>query len=335
MKKLTILFICAWLFGGVITPLVTRAQVPYTVTPRVIDVTASARDIITRTITIQNHHENATTKIFPSVNEIALDEGGDITEFRGPTEVDRTAAITSWLELPRAQINIPAGESQDVTLTIRMNPNTKPGEYHAVLGFGAGRNREVAQAQVKEGRAPTVVVTIRVADTKVERMDLSGFSVEKFVTDADNEAIHYTLSNPGDVEVVPEGEIVLYDGNGKEVASVPANPQKQSLKPGEEVALNARVPTDGLVGQYKAFLNVNYGAAQAGAVYDTVFFYVMPWQKLLTMFGVIVIIALIVTIYLYRKYGINEHDDGSEQLEFRIRETASEAQEHDIHLTKD
>ena len=127
---------------------------------------------------------------------------------------------------------------------------------------------------------------------------------------------------------------MLYDGNGKEVASVEANPMKQSLKPGEEVVLKASVPTKGLVGEYKAFLNVSYGAAQVGSVYDTVFFYVLPWQKLLMMFGVLALAATVVTVYLYRRYGMDEDDDGSEQIMFRFKEAPSEAKDHDIHLTK-
>lgn len=301
----------------------------YTVTPRVIDVEAEARDIITETIYITNTGHSR-TRIFPSVNEIALDAGGDITEFRGPTQVDRTSAITSWIEVSRAQIAIMPGEVHELPVTIRMNPNTQPGEYHALIGFGYGRNNDEAKRQVAEGRAPTVVVTVRVAENRIERVDLSNFVIEKFITSADNEAVTYTLKNPGNTAVVPTGEVVIYDSNGKEITSIDANPDKTELGPGESITLTSTVPIGGLVGQYKGFLNVSYGAAQTGALYDTVFFYVLPWQRLLFIFGTIVIVAITLTVYLYRRYGID--DDDAKPVAFHIKDHVSDAKDHDIDL---
>lgn len=315
-------------------PSFSSAQVSYTVTPRVIDVTAAARDIITRTITIENTGVSMTS-IFPSVNEITLDEGGDITEFKGPTAVDRTSAVTSWIEIPRKEIRIAPGETGDVTMTIRMNPNTQPGEYHALLGFGYGRIRDDAENQVKAGRAPSIVVTIRVEDTSVERVDLAGFVIDKFITSNNNEAVSYTLKNPGDTTVIPQGEIIVYDDSGKEVATIVANPDNISLAPGEEKKLTSPMPTDGLIGQYKGFLSVSYGAAQAGALYDTAFFYVLPWQKILLIFLVVAFVAVALTIYLYRRYGItDEDDDDAHRLEFKFKDATSNALDHDINLKK-
>ncbi len=316
------------LLALLLVPAVSLAD-EYTVTPRVIDVDAEARDIITETITITNTGQSR-TRIFPSVNEIVLEAGGDITAFRGPTRVDRTSAITSWVEVSRAQISIMPGETHELPVIIRMNPNTKPGEYHALIGFGYGRNRDEAERQVADGRAPTVVVTVRVPENRIERVDLSGFVIDKFITSAENDAVAYTLMNPGNTAVVPQGEIVIYDSNGKEVTSIPANPQGTELSPGESVELTSSVPIKGLIGQYKGFLNVSYGAAQTGSLYDTVFFYVLPWQRLLVLFGLVALTAVTVTIYLYRRYGIDEDD--TEHVALHIKDQISDAKDHDINL---
>ncbi len=312
-----------------------HAAVNYSVTPRVIDVSAEARDIIDRTITITNN-ANYTSSIFPSVNEISLDEGGDITDFKGPSMVDRTSTITTWIEISRQEINIPKGESYELPLTIRMNPNTQPGEYHALIGFGSGRNRDEAEKLVKEGRAPGVVVTIRVEDTAVEHMDLKGFVVDKFITSSENQAVRYTLTNPGDTTVVPGGEIIFYDGNGKEVSSINANPESISLDPDQEIEIRAQVPITGMLGKYKAFLNVNYGTSQTASVYDTEFFYVIPWKKLLSIFVILLFTAIMLTAFLYKKYSIGEggDDDDVHHLQFRFKNEPSELKDHDINLKK-
>lgn len=322
-------------FFLILSPAITQAAVNYTVTPRVIDVSAEARDIIERTITITNN-ANYTTSIFPSVNEIALNEGGDIVDFKGPTMVDRTSSITTWLEVSRREINIPVGESYELPITIRMNPNTQPGEYHALIGFGSGRNRDEAEKLVQEGRAPAVVVTIRVENKAVEHVDLKGFIIDKFITSSENQSARYILNNPGDTTVTPTGEIVFYDGNGKEIASINANPDNISLEPGEEIEVKAQVPIGGLLGKYKAFLNVNYGTEQLASVYDTEFFYVIPWKKLLFVFLLLLFSAIIITVFLYRKYGIDEEndDDDVHHLQFRFKDEPSELKEHDINLKK-
>ncbi len=310
------------------------AATNYTVTPRVIDISAEARDIITRTVTITNN-ANYTSSIFPSVNEISLDAGGDITDFKGPTAVDRTSSITSWIEVSRQELNIKAGETYELPVTIRMNPNTKPGEYHALIGFGSGRNRDEAQKLVEGGTAPSVVVTIRVENKVVEHVDLKGFVVDKFITSDENQAAKYTLNNPGETTVVPQGEIVFYDGNGKEVASVNANPNNLSLEPGQEVEVRANVPTAGLLGKYKAFLSVNYGTDQIASVYDTEFFYVIPWKKLLLVFGILLFTAIMLTVFLYKKYGFgDDEDDDVQHLQFRFKDEPSELKDHDINLKK-
>lgn len=317
------------------SPLFVGAE-GYVVTPLVIDVDAEARDIINETITITNNAPYITS-IFATVNEISLDEGGGITEFKGPTMVDRTNSITSWIEITRGEINLKPGETREVPVTIRMNPNTVPGEYHALIGFGSGRVREEAETLVQNGLAPRVVVTVRVADKKVEFVDLEGFRVEKFVTENNNQAIRYTLTNPGDTTVVPTGEIVLYDSGGREIKTINANPENKSLEPGQTVELTAGVPVSDMIGKHKAFLNVRYGAGQQAAVYDTAFFYALPWKKLLIIFGVIIFITTLITVLLYRRYMRDDeedlHDDEHvHSINFKFKEVPSEAKDHDVNL---
>lgn len=333
MRALTTL-----LFLLLTTPFLVSAQASYTVTPLVIDTQAQPRDIINKTITVTNNAPH-NIEIFATVNEIALNEGGDIIEFKGPTEVERTTAITSWIEITRGQLTLKPGEVREVPLTIRMNPNTASGEYHALIGFGTGRTRDDAEVQVKNGQTPRVVVTVRVEDKKVEFVDLEGFSVEKFVTESENQAIRYTLTNPGDTTVVPSGEIVLYDSGGREVKTIVANPDNTSLEPGQTVELTAGIPLDNMIGRHKAFLNVRYGAGQQAAVYDTAFFYALPWKKLLIIFGSILLFATLLTLYLYRRYVRDDGDDDRDDdmvhnINFKRREGSSEAKDHDVVLTR-
>lgn len=330
--KVRLLFLSLFALVAFAPTFDVEAAANYSVTPRVIDITAESRDLIDRQITVTNNAKSVSS-IFISVNEISLSEGGDITEFKGPTEVERQSAITSWLEITRAELNLQPGETREVPLAIRMNPDTKPGEYHALLGFGYGRTRDDAEEKVKEGRAPSIVVTIRVEDDAVEFVDLEGFIIDKYITSNENQAISYTLNNPGDTTVIPVGEIIVYDSNGKEITSIDANPERKSLAPGQEIRLDNTMPIDGMVGRHKAFLNVRYGDMQTAAVYDTTFFYAVPWKFLLAIFILVLLIAIVLTLYLHRRYGLDEdEDDDADIIDFHFSDGTSDEQDHDINL---
>lgn len=321
----------ALLLTALATPLAADANT-YKVTPLIIDREVEARDIFSETITITNN-KNHKIRVYPSVNEVAVDEGGDITSFVPPSMADGAKTVTSWLSISRAKQEVNPGETITIPLHVKVHPEAEPGVYHAVIGFGSGSNRPSAEAQVKNGQAPKVIVTLKVDQDQTEFLKLDRFMVDRFVTGPENDAVHYTLNNPGEAPIVPTGEVIFYNSRGEEVAAVPVNPNKDSLAPGQETTYSTAAPTDDMFGKYKAFLTVDYGTEQVASVYDTVFFYVMPWQKLLIVFSVLLIFAVGLTVFLHRRYGADdEYEDDADHVPMFVRETASEDKDHDINL---
>lgn len=308
------------------------AAATYSVTPLVIDEDVEPRDIIEKTITLTNTGEQPVT-IYPSVNNISIDSGGGIEKFLPPVMSDQTSSLASWIEISRAGIDIKVGETKTVTLILRINPSPREGEYHAFIGFGNGRNRDEAEAMVARGDAPGTVVTVNFAEKKTILLKLSRFLIDRFVTSSENSAAAYIIKNPGDEPLVPSGEIILYDKRGVEVGSLPVNPDKIVVAPGEEKTFNTNVPTDGLFGKYKAFLSVEYGTANVASVQDTAFFYVLPLRTILMLLGIFLVLVIGISLYVHRKY-YDDNDDGSELLPVHIRETASDPLHHDIDLRK-
>lgn len=313
-----------------IMPQTVSAVPSFTASPLVIDIDAEARDILTHEITIKNTG-SAPLTVYPTVNNISLDEGGTIQEFLPPVESDRTASLSSWIEISRAGIKLPRGESKTIPITIRINPNPIPGEYHAFIGFGFGRNRDEAEQLVRIGRAPGTVVTVAIKDNRSELLKLSRFIVDRFITSGKNESAVYTINNPGDKELVPTGEIIFYNNRGAEVASLVVNPERESIAPGAQKEFNAEVPANGLFGKYKAFLSVEYGS-QLASVQDTAFFYVFPMTTIFIILGVILVLVSIGAIIVHRRYIDEAVVDDSVQLPLHIRETHSDAKDHDIDL---
>jgi hypothetical protein len=323
--------ILAAVFGiGAFLPFTLYAAPAHTVAPLVIDIEAEARDIITRQITVTNTGTQPLT-VYPSVNNISLDEGGTIEKFLPPVMSDRTASLASWIEIRRGGIKVSVGESVTVDMTLRVNPTPVSGEYHALISFGNGNNADIAAEQVKLGRAPGVIITVTIDDKRQEFLKLSRFIVDRFITKGGNQAAKYTITNPGDEPLVPTGEIIFYDSKGREIASLEVNDQLEQIAPKEEKEFIAEVPSNGLFGKYKAFLNVEYGS-QLASVQDTAFFYVFPLKTVLILFGIIATIVIILSLYIHKRYLADSFDDDSDFVPLHVRVIQSEPKEHDIDL---
>lgn len=311
---------------------IAYAAPAYTVAPLVINEEAEARDIIKKDITLTNTGSQPVT-IYPSVNNISLSDGGSISEFIPRVMSDSTASLAAWTEISRAGIQLATGESHTIPITFRIHPFPQPGEYHAFIGFGYGRTADDAKEMVTNGRAPGTVATITIVEEKSELLKLSQFFIDTFITASENESVEYVLTNPGDTPLVPSGDIIFYDGRGVEVASLPVNPDGNSLAPGEKKSFTATAPVDGLFGKYKGYLSVEYGDAQLASVQDTVFFYVLPLPTILTIFGVILALTILAAYFVHRRYFDNDEFEDADVLPVRVRESQSSAHERDVDLT--
>ncbi len=314
-------------------PLVSFAAPSYLVSPLVIDLDLEARDIVTKIITITNTGDSPVT-IYPSINNISVNEGGMIEEYHSPIESDRSASLSSWMEFSRQGINLMIGATKTLEVTFRVHPSPVPGEYHAFLGFGYGRNRDEAAEQVKRGDAPGSIINATIADNKVEFLKLGKFIIDRFITGAGNQAAVYTIKNPGDESLTPKGEIIFYDSKGVEVASLPVNTDNQTINAGEEKEFAVEVPVDGLFGKYKAFLNIEYGNTERASVQDTSFFYVIPLKMLLSIFAALALLVVVLAFFVHKKYLDDDIQDDSDPIPLRIRESRSDPRHHDIDLTK-
>ena len=312
-------------------PSLSHAQT-YSVTPPVIEHKVKPRDMLEDSIKITNTG-TVPVKIFPSVHPITLGEDGSIKTFESPVMTDQTRNVTSWIAVSRARLELQPGESAKIPVTLTINPNAVQGDYYAFIGFGSGDKRDEAENAVMAGRAPGVTMRISMADVRSEYLRLHSFSVDRYITTGDTIPVQYELENIGDLPTTPQGEIIVYDVRGREVASIPVNSEKQSLKAGETVAFTGEVSKSGMYGRHKAFLDVEYGELQRANLYDTTFFTVVPLKTILVLFGILLAGSLFLTlIYIYRgRQPVDHHDN--ETLPMYVRNGVhSDLKDHDINL---
>lgn len=303
----------------------------YTLAPLLIDRDAAPRDIVNEVIVLSNNTEAKVT-LYPTVNDVTVGLEGGVEDFVPPSMSDRTASLASWIELPRAGLELLPGERREVPLTIRITGTAAPGDYHAMIAYAPGRSVDEAMALIRSSDAPTTLINLKIIDDVDEMLRISRFSVTKFLMKPKDDALSFDLENFGDTDLKPEGDVIVYDQRGVERASFSINTQGVSILPGEKKTFSLPVPLEGLFGKYKASLSVRYGAANS-ALNDVAYFYVFPWQKLALAFAAFIIGALAIALFLHHRYGSAEIDESDEVL-LHIRDTRSDRHERDIVMPR-
>lgn len=262
----------------VVVPHISRAAV--SVRPVLIDQVIEPRALFTEEITVTNP-TNRRLSVYATVNEIALDAGGEIRTFIPPGDTDRSSTVTSWLEITRGRIDIPPGESVTVPLTVRVHHEVVPGTYQAFIGFVPASKRYQAEAVALAGEAVGSVVRLEMPDQRREAVRISRFVIERLVSGLGEAEAIVTIENIGDIAVVPGGDVVFYDSRGREVTALPLNADAARVQPQDTLTFNLALPSDFALGRYKANLRLMYGATQRAQLMDTTFFVVFPWQIVL------------------------------------------------------
>lgn len=303
------------------------------VRPFLIDRTVEGRDYISEEIVITNN-KNHRLNVYATVNEITVDQVGEIKSFVAPIMTDRTNTVTSWAEITRGRIEIEPGETAAVPLSFRIHPSVEPGEYHVFIGFVPASKRYQAEAAAMAGDAEGVIVKLTVEDERSEYLRIAGFVIDRFVTNEEDRRVSIELENLGEVTAAPEGEIIFFNSTGEEINAVPVNTENLRIPPGETVTITSEIPFGNELGRFKANLSLQYGEKQKASLYDTTQFFMMPLHIMLLMLLVAILVSIFIFLLLHKALVVKEeHEDGID-LPFMVKEGHDpQPKDHDIDLS--
>lgn len=334
MKIIKITTLASLAFGLLLLAQPLQAASRFSVSPLLIDHATEGRDIITDTITIKNL-ENRITRVYASVHEIEITDGGAIKEFVPASMSEGKTSITSWIEISRARIELAPLSDYEVPLTIRIHPNTEPGEYHAFIGFASGSNRDEIEQTILSGLGSGVILKITIDDKRREQLQIVSYTSDRMVVRPDGEnKLSYSLQNNGDIPLIPKGEVIIYNNRGVEVATVPVNTDGEALAPGATLDFTEQLPFFSRLGKHKAYLAIEYGENQTAAVFDTLYYYSMPWYYLAGLFSLLAtfFVVLVLVVRRYTRQVSISHD-GVHEVPLFVREAKNhESYDHDINL---
>jgi hypothetical protein len=305
------------------------------VAPPLYDLELQPRDVVTKDITIRNETDHK-IYVYATVNEIAVDDSGDIREFISPVMDTRETAITSWIEITRGRIELEVGEEKTVPLTIRVHPYAPTGEYHAFVGMVSESNRPLADAKTLRGDSDGVIVKVNLEDKASGVLRMTSFLVDRFIVRNENRTISLALKNEGTRSSTPTGEIIFYNSRGEEVSSLPINSEGVSIEPGVEKQFQLTIPFADKLGRFKANATVRYGTEGESTIFDMAQFYMIPYRFLIICIAAIILFSLFVTYLLRRVFydELHSEEEGGE-LPLYVRNDRVHAEhDHDIHISK-
>lgn len=320
--------------GLILASSATVQAADYAVSPLLIERDIAPRDMFEETVKISNTTSRP-LNLYPTVNAITLGEEGEIKTFIPASMSGTATSVTSWIAVTRAVQEIAPGETIKITLTMRISPDALPGEYYAFVGFAEGDNRDKAEALVEKGIAPGVVVRFSLKEKRNEYLRLDRFMIPRFVLTGRNAQVTYAIENVGTVPLVPGGEIIFYDSNGREQTSLAVNPEGATIAPLKSTTFSAPIPSLGLIGRRKAFINVEYGTQERINVYDTLYFNVIPLALLVVFFVVTLLVSVIITVVIHKRRLNPKRRDDEEDVPVFIRTgQRGDDKDHDINLKK-
>lgn len=268
-----------------------------TVSPLVLDGKGKVREILRFHVTITNSSKHLVT-IYPWVTDFDPNAGSTgVSDLGGSATKDLGESLARWIEVTRGSVDLLPGEEKEVPLTVQINLNAKPGVYHAVVHFSEGSDRASAESSLKD--TEDVPVNIEVLEDINERLQLGSFSPLKNIFSSNTASFQYSIQNIGNRGEVPHGKVRIFDRDGREVATIDANQDGQRLEPAASAMLSSVWAAGGSFGRYKAMIDLEYG--NRGTLQDTVFFWMFPWGKLLSMFLSLVLVCVIIAVVFHSR----------------------------------
>ncbi|MHB8443574.1 MAG: hypothetical protein ACYDAS_04400 [Patescibacteria group bacterium] len=200
-------------------------------------------------------------------------------------------------------ITLPPLKTIKVPLTILTNNNTSPGEYFiGAFAVIKGKTLKSAPVSIATSSAIGSLFLIRINGKVNETGFIQSFSATRSLFTGGPVNFQTIFKDTGNVDLIPQGVIDIYNMFGKHVASVTFNKQRSIVLP---VGVNSRIyssswkPGSLLFGEFTAKLFLTYGTTTVTTIYKSTNFWIIPlWLEILAIIIVILIVTWIVRLRL-------------------------------------
>ncbi|HCC04846.1 TPA: hypothetical protein DEP58_00895 [Patescibacteria group bacterium] len=213
--------------------------------------------------------------------------------FITPTaESEESSTLAGWITVPQEAFSIVREQTYKLPLTITVPNDAAPGGHYAAILIGnrSPEGRGVEGNTVNVTSSIASLIFLSVSGDVIEKGQIRDFATEEMVYDTATAKLSLRFENKGNVHLIPQGNIVIYNMFGKVRGTIPINQQKDygNVLPNSVRKFSFTWESDtGLwdIGRYKAEATIGYGKDAKQSALATTYFYVLPVVPLLQIVG--------------------------------------------------
>lgn len=240
---------------------------------------------------------------------------------------DSRWSLASWIELPIADNQVPAGSTQTVPIIVHVPTDALPGGRYAMilheLDTGAGAQTTGGQAEVSS-RVGTLLY-IRVAGQIQESASVRNLTLPHLV-EFGPIPISFEVDNLSDVHIKPSIRIIIRDMIGREQEVIPV--ETHNVFPYSQRLFQAQWDRVWGFGYYHAQIEMTYGSTSQAFTLSQGF-WMIPYKLVLTVLIVfITLVAMIIAVRRHLRHRSDESQQHIELLEEKLKQLESELQNH-------
>jgi len=296
MRRLLIYICVTVLLFHFVTARTLASESSLTVSPAILEKITAQNQLATASATINN------TTNFP------LPVKGQVDAFLGNTNLTGLTSnafnSASWFTLEPADFILQPHESRDILIKIKPPNNTEPGGHYATIFFQPLIPSEVVspQSTISLARIGVLVFLIVPGDIH-ENLELSSLTAKTWSAFGPVN-FDFTLNNPGNIHLLPLGQLEIRNLFGKVVATLPLPPT--TILPGTHPGQTLTWDRSLLFGRYQATLSLSYGSDHTLLTTKPLIFWVVPWPYFLFIFMLLTLLYKIFIVHIDRiKLAIN------------------------------
>lgn len=302
-----------------------------TVSPARVELTADPGSVVSGTILLLNEESADRTFYLSAENFEASGETGT------PSFVPGNDGLGSWISAENT-VTLRGGETRKIPFTVTVPTDARAGGHFAAIFWGLTPPGGTGQSSVLIGARVGILVLLRVNGEITEDGGVIDFGIVDNQKTFNSLPVHffYRFVNNGDDRLNPRGAITIRNMIGLRAASIDANAVQGNILPLSTRKFSVtwgpdKGPQPGFwnavryqwqhfaLGYYTANISLTYG--ERGLAGSTqIPFWVMPWQLLIVIGVVLLLLIISIRVLSYRRRVLIERQH---ELEAKIHDLES------------
>jgi hypothetical protein len=217
-------------------------------------------------------------------------------------------ALSGWITVPKDGIVIHPAQSAEFPFSIAVPAGASPGGHYAAILIGTKAfGGSAGGATVNVASYISSLIFVRIAGDVHEEGLIKEFSVDKDFSQKPDANFSIVFQNTGNVDLVPQGAITIYNMWGKERGTIPVNQQDDTfgnVLPNSARKFDFHWEADaGLFdfGRFTAVATLGYGEDSKQNVSAEIAFWVIPVVPMTEAF-LVLFTTIFLCVWCIRRY---------------------------------